>query len=212
MNKLCEVGSPAQAVEILARLDEASIPAEVTHSVGAVLFRRANRFNSQNSSIIWIRDVDDLPRAMEIADDVRSIQLEAEHCPACGYDLEGHLAEGCCPECGGPVNPPDDVTLPCARCGEENPTNFETCWSCGKSVDDEPLSAPRDSRSGIRSRCEHCHEVLQLGSEDCQACGAPIPHFAGRHGRPSSRRWSMLWLVVLLGILLLFFFLLGVQS
>ena len=204
MNKLCEVGSPAVAVEIITRLDEESIPAEVTHNVGAALFGRANRFTSQNSSIIWIRDAKDLHRASEIADDVRSIQLEAAHCPGCGYDLKGHFGEGSCPECGGPVNPPDDDTVPCGGCGEENPTNFDKCWNCGESVADESLPRPPDSRSGIRPRCEHCDEVLQLGFEHCGACGAVVQHSAGRPGKLSMLRWQGLWLLVLVVIILLF--------
>lgn len=45
-----------------------------------------------------------------------------------------------------------EVEITCGSCGETNPGNFETCWSCGNSVtgipntegtDGDPLEAPQ---------------------------------------------------------------------
>jgi predicted Zn-ribbon and HTH transcriptional regulator len=164
MHKLCEVDSPAMAGEILSRLDAESIVAEVTHTHSANLFRHVQAFRSQVASTIWIRDIEDLPRAAEIEREVRSIQMESEHCHRCGYDLEGHAGDGICPECGSEVTPVDDEMMVCIACGEENPVNFETCWSCGSVITGEdprsggmapdaiPSRAPEETRASDRDR------------------------------------------------------------
>ena len=69
MNRLCEIGSPVLAAEILSRLDQESIPAEVTHNIGSAIFHPANRDRSQSTSVIWILDAEDLPRARELAEE-----------------------------------------------------------------------------------------------------------------------------------------------
>ena len=142
MHKLCEVDSPAMAGEILSRLDADSIVAEVTHAHSANLLRHVLAFRSQVASTVWIRDIEDLPRAAEIERQVRSIRMESERCRRCGYDLEGHGGDGICPECGSEVTPVDDEMMVCIACGEGNPVNFETCWSCGSVITGE------DPRSG----------------------------------------------------------------
>ena len=85
MKKLCEVDSPALAAEILSRLDEESIPAEVTHTHSSTMFRHAATIRNLASSIIWIRNAEDLPRAAEIHAEVSSIPLESDRCRRCGY-------------------------------------------------------------------------------------------------------------------------------
>jgi hypothetical protein len=30
--------------------------------------------------------------------------------------------------------PPETVTVRCGRCGEDNPGNFQLCWSCGAAL------------------------------------------------------------------------------
>jgi len=31
-------------------------------------------------------------------------------------------------------SPPVSTARACARCGEENPANFQVCWSCGEAL------------------------------------------------------------------------------
>ena len=175
MNKLCEVDSPAVASEILSRLDEESISAEITHSHSSTMFSHVPLLRGQGGCIIWVRDAEDLPRAAEIHAEVSSIPVESDHCRRCGYDLEGHIGEGICPECGTEVSPIDDETVPCVACGEGNPINFETCWKCGKRTTGEDDRGVEDTRSGIRARCTECDSVLGLGVRHCSFCGAEVP-------------------------------------
>ena len=203
MKKLCEVDSPAVASEILSRLDEESISAEVTHSHSSTIFSHVGRIRSQATSIIWIRNAEDLPRAAEIHAEVSSVPLESKHCLRCGYDLEGHDGDGICPECGNEVTPIDEETVPCVACGEENPTNFETCWKCGKQTTGEGPEAADDTRSEIRPRCTECDAVLGLGARQCSDCGADVPSWAARSRKRSRSHVVTWWLLGILAFVLL---------
>ena len=203
MKKLCEVDSPALAAEILSRLDEESIPAEVTHSHSSTMFSHVATIRGQAGSIIWIRNAEDLPRAAAIHAEVSSIPLESEHCRRCGYDLEGHDGEGICPECGNEVSTIDDETVPCVACGEGNPTNFETCWKCGKKTTGEGPGAADDTRSEIRARCTECDAVLGLGARQCSDCGADVPSWSARSGKRSRSHVVTWWLLGILAFVLL---------
>ena len=202
MNRLCEIGSPVLAAEILSRLDQESIPAEVTHNIGSAIFHPANRDRSQSTSVIWILDAEDLPRARELAEEARSILIESEHCLHCGYDLQGSVGEGNCPECGGRVKPPEEDSESCGTCGEENPVGFEICWHCGKTISDQPEPRGPDLRSSIRPRCANCDEVLDLGIRACQACGSTVMPSVGPNSSNRVISSVILWVLVLLGFII----------
>ncbi len=55
-------------------------------------------------------------------------------CVDCGYDLQGHISSGQCPECGSSFGyAPDVFGATCAHCGELVPVDFDVCWNCGTS-------------------------------------------------------------------------------
>lgn len=132
MHKLCELESPALAAGVLARLEEASIPATITHTHNAGLIQPFRSWRGAPTSIIWIADEEDLPEAERLLDLVRSAPMAADRCPGCGYDLAGHDEAGACPECGGTIVPPVEDVI-CEDCGEPGPADFESCWNCGSA-------------------------------------------------------------------------------
>ena len=204
MKKLCEVDSPALAAEILSRLDEESIPAEVTHTHSSTMFRHAATIRNLASSIIWIRNAEDLPRAAEIHAEVSSIPLESDRCRRCGYALAGHDGEGICPECGNVVASFDDEVIACVVCGEDNPTNFETCWKCGSMTTGEAPGAGQDANTTIRPRCTQCDAVLGSGAVLCADCGADASPQSARGGKHSRSHVVTWWLLGILALVLLF--------
>lgn len=73
-------------------------------------------------------------------------------CAECGFKIEGEYKF--CPNCGSQINSemqsPGETTqkfeelLICKNCGEENPVDNSTCFSCGV-----PLSGNKNKRQGI---------------------------------------------------------------
>ena len=99
-----------RAYEILRRLQDASIDAQLTTEWGPV----GLHLGGSPMASIWIADDADKLAAMEIVASVEDAPLEQTRCPQCGYDLRGHGGEVACPECGSSIprsaiEPPHEV-------------------------------------------------------------------------------------------------------
>lgn len=128
MRKFTEIPDSPAVADIISRLRDAGIEAEVSRGEN-VMTIYGGGFPAVG---IWVGDdADDAFVKQVIADCSR--RQYSEFCPKCGYDLSGHAGDANCPECGSEVYASEgEVT--CDACGEENPGSFETCWNCDESL------------------------------------------------------------------------------
>ncbi len=134
MHKIAVVSGAPMIAELMQRFEEASIDAMSATErnvlelhVGGVL-----------SASIWVKDVEDVPRAREIFREVqaeRTVERTAVVCPGCSYDLRGHSGETTCPECGVDITAPQPDQQ-CPQCHEVVPYGFELCWNCEADLRD----------------------------------------------------------------------------
>lgn len=128
MHRLLTLPETPVAYELVRRLNEAGIDAEITTERSAA----ALYVGSTSDAIIWIRNEADRDRAIKMYDTLHSEQVNLK-CPECGYNLEGHAGAVNCPECGRSTTALIEDVI-CPECGETVPGNFEVCWNCGTSI------------------------------------------------------------------------------
>ena len=129
MHRLLTTTDAPRVTELLRRLDAAGIPAQsmLEHTAADLYIGGLPRHS------VWLGRKEDLLEAQLIADDLEA-ERPNETCPACGYDLEGHVGPIDCPECGEPLVAARPER-PCPECAEPVPGDFEVCWSCGAPME-----------------------------------------------------------------------------
>ena len=128
MHRLLTLPESPAAYELVHRLNEAGIGAEITTERSAA----ALYVGTTSDAIIWIRNETDRVQAIKIYDTWSSKQTNLK-CTKCGYSLKGHTGAVNCPECGRSTTAPIKDVI-CPECGETVPGNFEVCWNCGTSI------------------------------------------------------------------------------
>ncbi len=107
MQKLAVMVDSPAVYELVHRLAEASIAAQVTRESGVT----EHYLGGPRRAVIWIDEDADRNRALEI---VRDLPGASE----CGQAVKATIEDVQCPHCHEPV-----------------PGDFDVCWNCGRSMD-----------------------------------------------------------------------------
>lgn len=73
----------------------------------------------------------------------------------------------------------------CINCGEKLDDDARFCKSCGKPVDADPITQPKNKTAEKPvNRCVHCGEKLDDDDRFCTSCGKPV--VVGANARPNA--------------------------